>query len=43
MPNVLNAVLTQAQTDTGPREDPYPVYPDQEGEWDRPINPYAPG
>lgn len=20
----------------------YPVYPEQEGEWDRPINPYSP-
>ena len=20
----------------------YPVYPEQEGEWDRPLNPYSP-
>lgn len=20
----------------------YPVFPEQEGEWDRPINPYSP-
>lgn len=22
--------------------DNYPVYPEQEGEWDRPVNPYSP-
>jgi hypothetical protein len=25
---------------TNPNE--YPVYPEQEGEWDRPLNPYSP-
>ena len=43
MLNVPSVVLTQVQTDRGPRQDEYPVYPDQEGESDRPINPYAPG
>lgn len=22
--------------------DQYPVFPEQEGEWDRPLNPYSP-
>jgi len=35
---VLSAVLTHQQTN--PNE--YPVYPAQEGEWDRPLNPYSP-
>jgi hypothetical protein len=26
----------------GKQENEYPVYPQQEGEWDRPINPYSP-
>jgi len=24
------------------RNNEYPVYPEKEGEWDRPINPYSP-
>jgi hypothetical protein len=32
MQNVLNAE----------RQNEYPVYPEQEGEWDRPRNPYSP-
>jgi hypothetical protein len=34
MQNVLNAA--------GPANNEYPVYPEQEGEWDRPLNPYSP-
>lgn len=29
-------------TEQKPEQDQYPVYPEQEGEWDRPINPYSP-
>jgi hypothetical protein len=29
-------------TDPNPNPNDYPVYPEQEGEWDRPINPYGP-
>lgn len=24
------------------KQNEYPVYPEQEGEWDRPLNPYSP-
>jgi hypothetical protein len=43
MLNVLSAAQTLVLINSGPREDEYPVYPEKEGEWDRPINPYAPG
>ena len=38
MLNVLSVAQMLQQID--PND--YPVYPEQEGEWDRPINPYSP-
>lgn len=39
---MIGPSMDNTDTPTEKNPDQYPVYPEQQGEWDRPINPYSP-